>query len=97
MPHDYVKGSSKSFAAYEYLKDKELQEMPIGLLNIIKSSYGIVLTEEIDHKNSILLERYSWGNLNQAKSEWSAPKDDEYIISVWMENSSQQELPISAE
>ncbi|MBJ8008870.1 MULTISPECIES: ATP-dependent nuclease [Bacillus cereus group] len=97
MPHDYVKGSSKSFAAYEYLKDKELQEMPIGLLNIIKSSYGIVLTEEVNHKNSILLERYSWENLNQAKIEWIAPKDDEYIISVWMENSSQQGLPISAE
>ena len=61
MPHDYVKGSSKSFAAYEYLKDKELQEMPIGLLNIIKSAYGIVLQAEIDHKNSNLLERYSWG------------------------------------
>ena len=35
--------------------------MPIGLLNIIKSAYGIVLQAEIDHKNSNLLERYSWG------------------------------------
>ncbi|PEB38414.1 ATP-dependent nuclease [Bacillus pseudomycoides] len=96
MPPDYVKGSSKSFAAYEYLKDKELQEMPIGLLNIIKSSYGIVLEEEIDHKNSILLERYNWENLNQAKIEWAAPKDDEYVISIWMRKSI-QELPISAE
>ncbi|MDQ1004931.1 putative ATP-dependent endonuclease of OLD family [Neobacillus niacini] len=56
MPPDYEKGSSKSFAAYEYLQEKELEEIPVRLLNIVKSSYGIRLDHELDHSNSTVLE-----------------------------------------
>ncbi|MCM3729548.1 ATP-dependent endonuclease [Neobacillus cucumis] len=83
MPPDYEKGSSKSFAAYEYLQGKELLEMPQRLLNIVKSAYGIQLQQELDHKNSTVLEYYNWDNLNQAKSEWVPPDDSEFIIAVW--------------
>lgn len=83
MPPDYEKGSSKSFAAYEYLQEKELHELPIGLLNIVKSSYGIPLEQELDHSNKTLLDHYDWANLNQAKTEWIPPDDSEYIIAVW--------------
>ncbi|MDA4080756.1 MULTISPECIES: ATP-dependent nuclease [Bacillus] len=96
MPPDYVKGSSKSFTAYEYLKEKELQEMPHRLLNVVKSAYGLELEEELDHRNSTILEYYKWDNLNQAKAEWSPPKDEEYVISVWKEEN-EKTTPIPAE
>lgn len=85
MPSDYEKGSSKSFAAYEYLQEKELHEMPLRLLDIVKSSYGIQLQQEIDHRNTTILEYYNWDNLNQAKSEWVPPEDSKFVISVWKE------------
>ncbi len=85
MPPDYEKGSSKSFAAYEYLQEKQLEEMPDRLLNIVKSSYGIKLEQELDHSNATVLSYYSWDILDEAKKEWNPPADDEYIISVWKE------------
>ena len=85
MPPEYERGSSKSFAAYEYLKEKDIYDLPERLLNIVKSSYGIQLSQEIDHSNSIVLECYDWENLKQAKSEWSPPSDPDFIIQVWNE------------
>ncbi|TFH59650.1 ATP-dependent nuclease [Peribacillus frigoritolerans] len=95
MPEDYEKGSSKSFAAFEYLQEKELGDMPNGLLNIVKSSYGIILQQELDHSNAILLEHYNWDNLNQAKSEWTPPDDDTYVICVWKEEEQKAQESIS--
>jgi putative ATP-dependent endonuclease of the OLD family len=39
-----------------YLQEKELEEIPVRLLNIVKSSYGIRLDHELDHSNSTVLE-----------------------------------------
>ncbi|WP_339267208.1 hypothetical protein MKY48_25540 [Paenibacillus sp. FSL W8-0187] len=68
MPHDYEKGSSKSFSAYEYLNTKELDELPIGLLDIVKASYGVA---EIvpDHRNEILVQQYDWSEMREAKEQ----------------------------
>ncbi|MGM0752567.1 MAG: ATP-dependent nuclease [Bacillota bacterium] len=86
MPPDYERGSSKSFAAYEYLDGKALHEMPERLLNIVKSAYGIQLVQEINHKNSFILDYYNWDNLKQARSEWRPPEDSDFIIAVWRGN-----------
>ncbi|MDM5196602.1 hypothetical protein QUF79_00635 [Fictibacillus enclensis] len=82
MPHDYEKGSSKSFSAYEYLNTKELHELPIGLLDIVKASYGVAEIEP-DHKNEIILSHYDWNEMNQALEEWNEPKEEEFILRLW--------------
>jgi len=84
MPDDYEKGSSKSFSAYEYLNTKELSELPIGLLEIIKSAYG-VSDEEPNHSNEVLIPRYDWVEMKQALAEWNEPKENEYLIKLWTE------------
>ncbi|MNH48055.1 hypothetical protein D3C79_1116130 [compost metagenome] len=62
--------------------------MPIGLINIIKSVFGIKLDTPIDHSNINLLphyERASWTELAQAISEWEEPKVEEYVRCHWSE------------
>lgn len=84
MPHDYEKGSSKSFSAYEYLNTKELDELPIGLLDIVKASYGVA---EIvpDHRNEILVQQYDWSEMREAKEQWNKPKETDFLIRLWDE------------
>jgi len=82
MPDDYEKGSSKSFAAYEYLKEKELETLPIGLLNIIRFAYNIPLDKELNHDNEVILNYYDWDILREAKEEWIPEVDEDYIITV---------------
>lgn len=82
MPSDYEKGTSKSFSAYEYLSTKELSELPIGLLDIVKASYGVAEIEP-DHRNVNLLTHYKWTEMNQALEEWKEPREDEFLIRLW--------------
>lgn len=82
MPHDYEKGSSKSFSAYEYLNTKELHELPIGLLDIVKASYGVAEIEP-DHRNETLVSHYNWTEMNQALEEWNEPREEEFLIRLW--------------
>ncbi|OPG16295.1 ATP-dependent nuclease [Ferroacidibacillus organovorans] len=82
MPDDYEQGTSKSFSAYEYIKDKELRRLPVGLVNIVKAAYGIGGATELDHSNENLLGRYTWSEVQAAKAEWKTP-DDSYIIRNW--------------
>ncbi|ELK46094.1 AAA family ATPase [Halobacillus sp. BAB-2008] len=81
MPEDYEKGESKSFAAYEYIKNKSIHDIPGNLLNIIKLAYKQKSNEPIDHKNHILLEYYDWENINEVKKQWEVPRED-YVIRV---------------
>lgn len=83
MPEDYDKGSSKSFAAFEYLQNKKLSEIPVDFLNIVKSAYGITLSTELDHSNDVLLKKYNWNNINEARSKWEIPNEDTYVINSW--------------
>jgi len=88
MPHDYEKGSSKSFSAYEYINPKSIADLPIGLMDIIKSAFGLELDHPLDHSNITLLPRYkrdSWIELEQAISEWEEPIADEYVRCYWTE------------
>lgn len=88
MPHDYEKGSSKSFSAYEYINPKSIGELPLGLIDIIKSAFGLELSTPLDHSNNTLLPRYeraSWTELNQAISEWEEPKVEEFVRCYWTE------------
>ncbi len=82
MPEDYEKGNSKSFAAYEYLKGKGLEELPNGLLNIVRFAYNISLNEELNHDNEVILDYYNWDVLIEAREEWSPVEDEDYIITV---------------
>jgi putative ATP-dependent endonuclease of the OLD family len=91
MPEGYEKGSSKSFSAYEFLHSKALHELPIGLLDIVKSAYGINTTEP-DHRNEVLLERYNWSEMRLALEEWVAPRDEDFLIRVWTETEN-EEIP----
>ncbi|MNX47590.1 hypothetical protein D3C86_781460 [compost metagenome] len=86
MPDDYDKGSSKSFAAYEYINPRSIDKLPIGLIDIAKSVFGLTLITPLDHSNSTLLPRYekdSWTELKQALSDWEAPKADEFVRCYW--------------
>ncbi|WP_240421269.1 ATP-dependent nuclease [Paenibacillus periandrae] len=86
MPHDYEKGSSKSFSAYEYINPKSIDQMPIGLIDIVKSVFGITLDTSLDHSNKTLLTRYvkaSWTELSQAIAEWQEPKAEEFVRRHW--------------
>lgn len=82
MPEDYEKGSSKSFAAYEYIAEKEIKDLPCGLLDIVRFAYNIPLENELNHDNEILLDYYDWDIFNTAKEEWSPEPDEKYIITV---------------
>jgi len=82
MPEDYEKGNSKSFAAYEYLKGKGLEELSIGLLNIVRFAYNISLNEELNHDNEVILDYYNWDVLNEAREEWFPVEDEDFIITV---------------
>lgn len=88
MPHDYEKGSSKSFSAYEYINPKSIDELPLGLIDIIKSAFDLALSTPLDHSNNTLLPRYerdSWTELKQAISEWEEPKAEEFVRCYWTE------------
>ncbi|WP_394188407.1 ATP-dependent endonuclease [Paenisporosarcina quisquiliarum] len=91
MPPDYYRGSSKSFSAYEYLNTKELDELPIGLLNIVKASYGLAEIE-LDHRNEILILNYDWIEMNEALEEWTEPREEEFLIRLW--NHEQEVAPV---
>ncbi|WP_409974352.1 ATP-dependent nuclease [Bacillus sp. Bva_UNVM-123] len=82
MPADYEKGSSKSFAAYEYLKGIKINDLPIGLLNIVRFAYNIPLEDVLNHDNELLLSYYDWDVLREAKEEWLPEPDENYIITV---------------
>ncbi|WP_328053918.1 hypothetical protein [Bacillus paramycoides] len=82
MPEDYEKGNSKSFAAYEYLKEKRLENLPHRLLNIVIFVYNIPLDEELNHDNENILMYYNWDVLDEAIEEWSPEVDENYIITV---------------
>ncbi|MCQ6532277.1 ATP-dependent nuclease [Bacillus mycoides] len=82
MPDEYEQGSSKSFSAYEFLNAKELHELPIGLLDIVKSSYGVAEIEP-DHKNETLVSHYDWAEMRQALEEWNEPREEEFLIRLW--------------
>jgi predicted ATP-dependent endonuclease of OLD family len=88
MPDDYEKGTSKSFSAYEYIKDKALSELPENLVMIIGSAFGLSLNPPIDHGVETLLnllQREDWQELNEAINEWQAPIMDEYVKTCWVE------------
>jgi putative ATP-dependent endonuclease of OLD family len=88
MPHDYEKGSSKSFSAYEYINPKSIDDLPLGLIDIIKSAFGLELDPPLDHSNITLLPRYerdSWTELKQAISEWEEPRAEEFVRCHWTE------------
>lgn len=86
MPEEYDRGSSKSFSAYEFLNGKELHELPNGFLNIVKASYGITGIE-VDHRNENLISRYDWIEMQQALNEWNEPREEEFLIRLWEEES----------
>ncbi|MCK1998368.1 hypothetical protein MPH47_14285 [Psychrobacillus psychrodurans] len=79
MPEDYEKGSSKSFAAYEYTSGKEIKDLPCGLLVIVSFAYNIPVENELNHDNEILLGYYNWDVLNNAKEEW-LPEPEKNIL-----------------
>lgn len=88
MPNDYEKGSSKSFSAYEYLREKSLEELPERFINVIKGAFALNLDNPIDHSIETLLptyQRQGWPELNQALSEWEAPMKEEYLKTFWVE------------
>lgn len=82
MPEDYEEGSSKSFSAYEYLNTKELDDLPSGLLDIIKSAYGVGQTE-LNHSNEVLVPNYDWSEMQQALEEWNEPIEEGFLIKLW--------------
>ncbi|KAA6472436.1 ATP-dependent nuclease [Bacillus cereus] len=84
MPEEYEKGASKSFSAYEFLNTKELHELPIGLLDIVKAAYGVAPIEP-DHRNEILVTHYDWSEMQQALEEWNEPREEEFLIKLWEE------------
>ncbi|WP_047150909.1 ATP-dependent nuclease [Aneurinibacillus tyrosinisolvens] len=84
MPEEYEKGSSKSFSAYEFLNRKELGELPVGILEIIKAAYGVA-TVEPDHRNETLVTLYGWEEMKQALEEWTEPREEEFLIRLWEE------------
>ncbi|MGA5673960.1 ATP-dependent nuclease [Bacillus bombysepticus] len=84
MPEGYEKGASKSFSAYEFLNTKELHELPIGLLDIVKAAYGVAPIEP-DHRNEILVIHYDWSEMQQALEEWNEPREEEFLIKLWEE------------
>ncbi|WP_217591761.1 ATP-dependent endonuclease [Cohnella sp. GbtcB17] len=93
MPDTYEKGTSKSYAAYEYFKNKQLDELPIRLLNIIKTAYGLTLEVPLQHRIQELIEYYllekpEWNELREAFSSWNIPEVD--IQRVWHSSSFQQ-------
>ncbi|MED1662778.1 ATP-dependent nuclease [Brevibacillus laterosporus] len=86
MPDTYEKGTSKSYAAYEYFKNKNLDELPLRLLNIIKASYGLPLEVPMVHRIQELIQYYlienpEWLELKEAYSSWDIPVVD--IQQVW--------------
>jgi len=88
MPADYEKGSSKSFSAYEYLKEKSLEELPERFINVIKGAYALKLDTPIDHSVETLLPTYKkndWPEFDQALIEWEAPMKEEYLKTFWVE------------
>ncbi|MCM3325042.1 ATP-dependent nuclease [Cytobacillus kochii] len=84
MPAEYEKGSSKSFSAYEFLCTKELHELPIGLLDIVKAAYGVAPIEP-NHRNEILVTHYDWSEMQQALEEWKEPREEDFLIKLWEE------------
>lgn len=84
MSDDYEQGASKSFSAYEYIKDKSVSQLPVGLINIVKAAYGVESDTELDHFNENLLQRYTWSEIQTAKAEWQASSDEDYIIRNWI-------------
>ncbi|MWC27170.1 ATP-dependent nuclease [Paenibacillus sp. MMS18-CY102] len=89
MPDTYEKGTSKSYAAYEYFKNKQLDELPLRLLNIIKAAYGIVLEVPMQHRIEELIQLYlaakpEWTELKEASASWRTPVVD--IQRVWVES-----------
>lgn len=88
MPEDYSKGSSKSYSAYEYINPKSISQLPVGLIDIVKSAFGIVLERPLDHSNATLLTHYkrdTWVELNQAIQEWEEPNSSEFVKRHWIE------------
>lgn len=90
MPETYEKGTSKSYAAYEFLKDKSLEELPLRLLQIIKSAYGIPLEVPIVHLVDELMQQYlvenpDWSELHDAFQGWQIPVHEQFIRNVWDE------------
>jgi putative ATP-dependent endonuclease of OLD family len=88
MPESYDKGTSKSYAAYEFLKDKSLDEIPYRLLQIIKSAYGIPLEVPIVHLVTELMQQYlaenpDWSELHEAFHGWQIPEHAQFIRNVW--------------
>ncbi|MGO4185961.1 ATP-dependent endonuclease, partial [Paenibacillus sp. TAF43_2] len=86
MPDDYEKGSSKSFSAYEYIKEKSLSDLPENLVKIIGLSYGLSHPEPLNHGVEMLLSqlrRVDWTELNQAIEEWQAPMMEEFVEVLW--------------
>lgn len=83
LPPEYEKGSSKSFAAYEFLNNIDVKKIPERLKNIVRSAFGVVLDEPLDHRNETLLNYYNWTEMREAKQKWKEPKDD-FIIKRWV-------------
>lgn len=88
MPDSYEKGTSKSYAAYEFLKDKSLDELPLRLLEIIKSAFGINIEVPIVHRvdelvQQYLLEQPHWTELKEAYQGWQKPEHQLFIKKVW--------------
>lgn len=88
MPDDYEKGTSKSFSAYEYIKDRALTDLPNNLVMIIGSAYGLSFEPPIDHSVETLLNKLrheDWPELEQAVSEWQEPMMEEYVKTFWVQ------------
>ena len=99
MPDTYEKGTSKSYAAYKYFANKQLDELPHRLLNIIKAAYGLPLEVPLEHRiNELvqfyLIEKPEWSELKEAYSSWNTPLVD--IQRVWS-NSSHSEVAVDIE
>lgn len=88
MPETYEKGTSKSYAAYEFLKNKSLEELPHRLLEIIKSAFGVNLEVPITHRIDELVQQYliespHWTELADAYRDWQRPDHQQFIRQVW--------------
>ncbi len=88
MPDGYEKGTSKSFSAYEFLKEKELYQLPQRFMSIVKSAFGLETDNPLDHSVDTLLPKYQkddWTELEQAIKEWQAPMVEEYMKIFWVD------------